>query len=128
MRRATIRQLQVFVEAARLLSFARVSERLHLTPAAVSFQIKQLESITGSALFERIGKRVRLTDAGHLLLGYAEMIINALGDAGQVLSSYNFQLPTISAPPMAPNSRSVKRDSPLHITTLPGAGSLARFR
>jgi LysR family transcriptional regulator, low CO2-responsive transcriptional regulator len=88
MRRATIRQLQVFVEAARLLSFARVSERLHLTPAAVSFQIKQLESITGSALFERIGKRVRLTDAGRLLLGYAEMIINALGDADQVLASY----------------------------------------
>jgi LysR family transcriptional regulator, low CO2-responsive transcriptional regulator len=88
MRRATIRQLQVFVEAARLLSFARVSERLHLTPAAVSFQIKQLESISGSALFERIGKRVRLTDAGRLLLGYAEMIINALGDADQMLASF----------------------------------------
>jgi len=40
----------------------------------------------------------------------------------------DFQLPTISAPPMAPNSRSVKRDNPLHITTLPGAGSFARFR
>ena len=88
MRRATIRQLQVFVEAARLLSFARVSERLHLTPAAVSFQIKQLESISGSPLFERIGKRVRQTDAGRLLLGYAEMIINALGDADQVLASF----------------------------------------
>jgi LysR family transcriptional regulator, low CO2-responsive transcriptional regulator len=87
MRRATIRQLQVFVEAARLLSFARVAERLHLTPAAVSFQIKQLESISGSPLFERIGKRVRLTDAGRLVLGYAEMIINALGDADEVLAS-----------------------------------------
>jgi hypothetical protein len=40
----------------------------------------------------------------------------------------SFQLPTISAPPIAPNTRSVKRDNPLHITTLPGAGSLARFR
>jgi len=39
-----------------------------------------------------------------------------------------FQLPTISAPPMAPNSRSVKRDNPLHITMLPGGGSLVRFR
>ncbi len=87
MRHATVRQLQVFVEAARLLSFARVSERLHLTPAAVSFQIKQLESLTGFALFERIGKSVRLTDAGRLLLGYAEMIIKALGDADQVLTS-----------------------------------------
>jgi LysR family transcriptional regulator, low CO2-responsive transcriptional regulator len=87
MRHATVRQLQVFVEAARLLSFARVSERLHLTPAAVSFQIKQLESLTGIALFERIGKTVRLTDAGRLLLGYAEMIIKALADADQMLTS-----------------------------------------
>jgi LysR family transcriptional regulator, low CO2-responsive transcriptional regulator len=87
MRHATVRQLQVFVEAARLLSFARVSERLHLTPAAVSFQIKQLETLTGFALFERIGRNVRLTDAGRLLLNYAELIIKALGDADQVLTS-----------------------------------------
>jgi DNA-binding transcriptional LysR family regulator len=87
MRHATIRQLQVFVEAARLLSFARVSDRLHLTPAAVSFQIKQLETISGLALFERIGRKVTLTDAGRLLLGYAEMVIKALGDADQMLTS-----------------------------------------
>jgi DNA-binding transcriptional LysR family regulator len=87
MRHATVRQLQVFVEAARLLSFARVSERLHLTPAAVSFQIKQLETLTGLALFERIGRSVRLTDAGRHLVGYAEMILKALGDADQVLAS-----------------------------------------
>jgi DNA-binding transcriptional LysR family regulator len=87
MRHATVRQLQVFVEAARLLSFARVSERLHLTPAAISFQIKQLETLTGFALFERIGKSVRLTDAGRLLLGYAEVVIKALGDADEVLTS-----------------------------------------
>jgi DNA-binding transcriptional LysR family regulator len=86
-RHATVRQLQVFVEAARLLSFARVSERLHLTPAAVSFQIRQLETNTGFVLFERIGKKVGLTDAGRLFLGYAEMIIKALGDADQMLAS-----------------------------------------
>jgi len=49
-RRTTIRQLQVFVAAARLLSSARVFERLHPTLAAVSLQIKQFESATGSAL------------------------------------------------------------------------------
>jgi DNA-binding transcriptional LysR family regulator len=87
MRQATVRQLQVFVEAARILSFARVAERLHLTPAAVSFQIKQLESITGFALFERIGKKVTLTDAGRMFLGYADMVIKALGDADQMLTS-----------------------------------------
>jgi DNA-binding transcriptional LysR family regulator len=87
MRHATVRQLQVFVEAARLLSFARVSERLHLTPAAVSFQIKQLESITGFALFERIGRRVRLTEAGRALVAYAELVIKALGDADLMLTA-----------------------------------------
>ncbi len=87
MRHATIRQLQVFVEAARLLSFARVSERLHLTPAAVSFQIKQLESITGFALFERSGRRTSLTEAGRVFLTYAELVIKALDDADQMLTS-----------------------------------------
>jgi DNA-binding transcriptional LysR family regulator len=87
MRQATVRQLQVFVAAARLLSFARVAERLHLTPAAVSFQIKQLESITGFALFERIGRKVTLTEAGRLFLGYAEIIIKALEDADWTMTS-----------------------------------------
>jgi hypothetical protein len=49
-------------------------------------------------------------------------------DRENVSQALDFQLPTISAPPIAPNSRSVKRDNPLHITKLPGAGSLARFR
>ena len=40
----------------------------------------------------------------------------------------DFQLPTISAPAMAPNPMSVRRDSPRHMTVLPGGGSLARAR
>ena len=59
MRNVTIRQLQVFVEAAERLSLARVAERLNLTPSAVSFQIKQIELQTGFALFERVGRRGR---------------------------------------------------------------------
>jgi DNA-binding transcriptional LysR family regulator len=70
MRNVTVRQLQVFAEAAESLSLARVAERLHLTPSAVSFQIKRIESQTGFALFERIGKRVKLTEAGEVLLAY----------------------------------------------------------
>ena len=65
MRNVTVRQLQIFVEAAETLSFARVAERLHLTPSAVSFQIKQIESQTGFALFERIGQQRRADRAGH---------------------------------------------------------------
>jgi LysR family transcriptional regulator, low CO2-responsive transcriptional regulator len=83
MRNVTIRQLQIFSEAAQRLSFARVAERLHLSPAAVPFQIKQLESLTGFALFERVGKKVALTDAGEGLLVYAKIILQALHDADQ---------------------------------------------
>jgi DNA-binding transcriptional LysR family regulator len=85
MRNITIRQLQIFSEAAQRLSFARVAERLHLSPAAVSFQIKQIESMTGFALFERVGKKVALTDAGEGLLVYAKIILQALHDADQTL-------------------------------------------
>ena len=85
MRQATVRQLQVFVTAAKSMSFARAAERLHLTPAAVSFQIKQLESITGFPLFERLGKKVGLTEAGRSLLGFAEVVMTALHDADQTL-------------------------------------------
>jgi DNA-binding transcriptional LysR family regulator len=85
MRHVTIRQLQVFVEAAAALSFARVAERLHLTPAGVSFQIKQIEAQSGFALFERVGKKVTLTDAGKTLLGYAKQVLQSLRDADQAM-------------------------------------------
>lgn len=86
MRHVTIRQLQVFVEAAERLSLARVAERLHLTPSAVSFQIKQIEAQAGFALFERVGRKVALTDAGLLLLGYARLVLRSLQDADQAMT------------------------------------------
>jgi len=86
MRNVTIRQLQVFVEAAERLSLARVAEQLRLTPSAVSFQIKQIEAQTGFALFERVGRKVALTDAGALLLGYARLVLRSLQDADQAMT------------------------------------------
>jgi DNA-binding transcriptional LysR family regulator len=87
MRNVTIRQLQVFVEAADSLSLARVAERLHMTPSAVSFQIKRIESQTGFSLFERIGKRTRLTEPGQVLLGYARMVLRSLQDADAAMTA-----------------------------------------
>ena len=58
MRNATTRQLQIFSVAATHLSFARASEQLQLTQAAVSLHIKQLEDVSGVKLFDRIGKRI----------------------------------------------------------------------
>ena len=53
LKNATFRQLQIFVAAADRLSFARVAEDLHLTPAAVSFQIRQLARLTSLRGFGR---------------------------------------------------------------------------
>lgn len=78
---ATLRQIQIFAAAARTLSFARVAERFGLTPGAVSFQIKQVEGHCGFPLFERVGRRVVLTEAGHGLLEHATAILQALDDA-----------------------------------------------
>ncbi|MDB5410278.1 MAG: cbbR [Rhodospirillales bacterium] len=86
MRHVTIRQLQVFVEAAQTLSFARVAEQLHLTPAGVSFQIKQIELQTGFALFERVGKKVAMTEAGKTLLGHAKQVLQSLNDADRAMA------------------------------------------
>lgn len=81
----TIRQLQVFVDAAEALSFARVAERLRLTPSAVSFQIRQVELQTGSVLFERIGRKVALTEAGMVLLEYARPVLQSMRDVDQAM-------------------------------------------
>ena len=59
-RNLTLRQLQIFVVAARHLSYARAAEELHLTPPAVSMQLKQLEDNVGLPLFERMGRGVAL--------------------------------------------------------------------
>ncbi len=86
MRNVTIRQLQMFVTAADQRSFARASEALHVSPAAVSFQIKQLEERTGFVLFERAGRSVLLTDAGRTLLGFARTTLQSVEDADQALA------------------------------------------
>jgi DNA-binding transcriptional LysR family regulator len=87
MRGVTIRQLQIFAMAAGHLSFARTSEQLHLTQAAVSLQMKQLEDLAGIALFERRGRKLRLTEAGELLFRYAQQILDALKDADGAISA-----------------------------------------
>jgi LysR family glycine cleavage system transcriptional activator len=59
--------LRAFEAAARHMSFAKAAEELFVTPAALSYQIKQLEEHFGTALFRRLNRAVELTDAGHAL-------------------------------------------------------------
>lgn len=56
--------LRTFDAAARLLSFKLAAEELHVTPSAVSHQMRQLESLLGLALFHRVNRGLQLTDAG----------------------------------------------------------------
>ncbi len=67
MRHSTLRQLEVFESIARLGSFTRAAEELYLTQPTVSMQIKKLADAVGLPLFEQIGKKMYLTDAGHEL-------------------------------------------------------------
>ena len=74
----TIRQLQVFASVAKHLSYTRAAEELHLTQPAVSMQIKQLEKSIGLKLFEQIGKKIYLTEAGSVVLEHALSITSKL--------------------------------------------------
>lgn len=78
MKHATLRQLKVFESVARNLSFTRAAEELHLTQPTVSIQLKQLSDIVGLPLFEQIGKRIHLTDAGCELLKVCHDIFEGL--------------------------------------------------
>lgn len=80
-RSLTLRQLQVFVTVARHASFVRAAEALHLTQPAISMQIKQLESVVESPLFERIGRQLTLTEVGDRLLHHASRILGEVKDA-----------------------------------------------
>ncbi len=83
----TLRQMQVFDVVASKLNYTRASEELHLSQPAVSMQIKQLERSVGINLFEKVGKKVTLTEAGRELHHYTRQIQNLLGEATEVLEA-----------------------------------------
>jgi DNA-binding transcriptional LysR family regulator len=64
MRRYTLRQLDTFLEVARQLSVSRAADLLHVTQPAVSMQVRQLEEIVGMPLYEQVGRKIQLTEAG----------------------------------------------------------------
>jgi DNA-binding transcriptional LysR family regulator len=64
MKNVTLRQLRAFVAVASHANFARAAGELHLTPPAVSMQIKELEHEVGLPLFDREARQVSLTMTG----------------------------------------------------------------
>lgn len=81
----TLRQLKVFEAVGRLKSYTRAAEELHLSQPAVSMQIKQMEENLGLALFEQLGKKIFLTEAGHEMYQTARQVAARLDETEQVL-------------------------------------------
>lgn len=79
--------LQAFLAVADHGSFSLAGEHLHLTQPAVSKRIAGLEDQVGARLFDRIGRRVSLTEAGHLLLPRARQILVMVDDSRRAIGN-----------------------------------------
>ena len=80
-----VRDLEIFLSVAKHLNFTRAGKELHLSQPSVSVRIRQLEDELGVELFEQLGKKVVLTEAGRLLEPYARRVVLALDDARRVI-------------------------------------------
>lgn len=69
-------QLHTFLEIVRLKSFSKAAQTCFRTQPAISAQVRQLEQELNTALFERLGTRIRLTPAGKIFADYAEQILD----------------------------------------------------
>ena len=79
------KHLHYFWMVANEGSIARASERLHLTPQTISGQLSQLESILGVELFARVGRNLKLTDTGRIVLNYADEIFSLGAELEEVI-------------------------------------------
>jgi DNA-binding transcriptional LysR family regulator len=82
----TFRQLRVLTEVVRQGSAARAAEVLHLTPPAVSMQIKELESQVGARLFDRVGRGLALSTSGAEFVVYARRLMATLKEAEDAMA------------------------------------------
>ena len=88
MKNVTFRQLRVFTEVAKHLSFVRAAEALHLTPPAVTMQVKELEAGVALPLFDRQGRKVALTTAGEYFLVHAKRLLAGLKEADDAMARF----------------------------------------
>ena len=79
--------LTAFLAVAESGSFSTAAERLFITQPAVSKRIAQLEQQLGTRLFDRVGRRIRLTEAGEALLPRARQVLLDLEDMGRAISN-----------------------------------------
>jgi DNA-binding transcriptional LysR family regulator len=82
-----IAALQAFLAIAETGSFSRAAERIYLTQPAISKRIAQLEEELGAKLFDRVGRRVQLTPAGHALGARARALLKDFDDVKRVITN-----------------------------------------
>ena len=85
----TLRHLRIFVEVCRTGSITKAAESLHLSQPAVSLAIRQLEEYYGILLFDRISKKLYLTESGNKMLSYASHIIESFDDMETQLKNWD---------------------------------------
>ncbi len=83
-----VRDLEVFLAAAKHLNFSRAGEEVHLSQPSVSIRIHRLEDELQARLFEQMGKKIGLTEAGRLLEPYARRVVAALEDSRKAMEEY----------------------------------------
>jgi DNA-binding transcriptional LysR family regulator len=84
----TFRQLQIFAEVAKQGSSQLAATVLHITPPAVSMQLRELETQVGLSLFDREGRQLTLSTAGEYFLVHAKRMLAALKDAEGFMASF----------------------------------------
>ena len=82
-----IHTLNAFIEVARLQSFSKAADVLFVTQPAISKRISALETELGTALFNRINRKVTLTEAGQVLLPRVQNLRNELTDIRRIASN-----------------------------------------
>ncbi len=84
-----LRSLKYFLTVAETGGFTAAAEQLHIAQPAISMSIRKLEEQLDLTLFDRLGKQVRLTDEGEVLLRHARFILQAVQDAEREMRELN---------------------------------------
>ncbi len=87
-----LHRLEIFCKVAELKSFTLAAEALHLSQPTVSEHIRSLEEMAGDKLVDRLGRELRLTPAGQILLRYAQKLLHLRDEAQQALADLRGEL------------------------------------
>ena len=122
-------QLEAFIQVAHHRSFSRAAEALFLTQPSVTARIQSLEREIGERLFERTGRSVTLTDAGHAFMPHAQRALTAVqegtdsieavrhGDVGSIRIGASSSIATYVLPGILRHFRETRPRVHVHLTT-----------